>query len=151
MSLLSVGPLLIARLKDRCPSVKGRVLSSGDLAGVKEVAQVAPALHVLLQGYTPLETLPGGDVRWAETWNVVAVVKHAARQGRAGSQAEAAEPILREVMAALSGWHPGYPAANGPLKAVSGFFPGFSAGYAYFPLAFLAQVVTEGAGRGEKQ
>lgn len=141
MPLLSLAPLIIERLKDRCPLVGGKVFAADDLAGVQESTQVAPALHVLIGDYTPVETV-GSETRWLETWLVVTVVKNSARKDRAAKQAEAAMPILEQVTAALSGWHPGYPAAQGCLQFVPGIRPANSATHGYYPLAVQVPVVT---------
>ena len=143
MSLLLLSPLLINRLKQKCPSVSGHVFSSADLAGVQEAAQIAPALHVVLWDYTPAEALPGrAGTSWRETWLVIAIVKNAARKDRSGAQIEAASPILDEALAAVEGWFPESGGALGSLQAVSGPRPAFTPTHAYFPLAFAVNVET---------
>lgn len=148
MALLSLSALLVSRLKQKCPSVGGKVFSTADLAGVEEASQIAPALHVILWDYAPVEVLPGGDARWKETWLVVAVVKNAARSDRAGAQIEAGEPVVAEVVAALSGWRgmteSGKRVGEGPLKLIPGPRPLCTATHAYFPIALSATVVTSG-------
>jgi hypothetical protein len=144
MSLLVAGPLLIDRLKARCPSVGDSVFSTADLAGVAEKSQVAPALHVVLYGYTP-EQDNAGDVLWDETYLVVAVVKHAARKDRSQAQQDAAAPLLAEVLAALSGWRlPASGGVSGVVTTARGPRPDFSDTHAYFPLAFQVRPVTPG-------
>ncbi|GHU38475.1 hypothetical protein AGMMS50256_37820 [Betaproteobacteria bacterium] len=143
MSLLSLSPCLVERLKLRCPSVNGKVFSTADLSGVQEAAQAAPALHVVLWDYAPVEVLPGrADIRWRETWLVVAVVKNAARKDRAGAQIEAGDPLVAEVLDALAGWRPEARIIQGALKAIPGPRPVCTDTHAYFPLAFEANVVT---------
>ncbi|MBA3997030.1 MAG: hypothetical protein C0466_07655 [Candidatus Accumulibacter sp.] len=145
MALLNAGPCIIERLKDRCLSVSGNVFSAADLAGVAEKTQIAPALHVVLQGYTPGDDDGAGAVRWDETYLVVAVVKHAARKDRPQAQQEEAAPIVKDVLAALSGWRlPAKSQVNSKLKLVPGPRPHFSETHAYFPLAFQVQPKTGG-------
>lgn len=140
--LLASGDHILQRLKAECPSVGGNVFSTADLADVAEQAQTAPALHLVLLDYRPKQSV-GPSVLWDETWCVVAVVRHAARRDRAWSFAEAAAPLLREAVLALSGWcYEIVPGDAARLEAVAGPRPAFSAGFAYFPLAFRAVVST---------
>lgn len=144
MSLLVAGPLLIDRLKAKCPSVRGEVLSTEDLAGVVEKSQTTPALHVVLSAYRPADE-KAGDVIWDETYLVVAVVKHAARKDRSKAQQAAAAPLIKEALAALSGWcFPAGAEVTGAVKVVPGPRPEFSETHAYFPLAFQVCPVTPG-------
>jgi hypothetical protein len=134
--------MLAERLKHRCPSAHGNVFAAADLAGVAEAAQVAPALHVMLYDYAPIEAV-GGETRWRETWLVVAVVRHSARNDRAQAQQQQAAPVVREALAALSGWFPGHPVV-GHLEFVPGPRPAFSDSHAWFPFAVVIEVVTSG-------
>ena len=149
MALLLAGPLLIDRLKARCPSVSGAVFSTADLAGVAEKGQISPALHVVPWGYTPTDDR-NGDVLWGETYLVVAVVKHAARKDRSQAQQDTAAPLLAEVLAVLSGWRlPAGAGVSGLVSVVPGPGPDFSDTHAYFPLAFQVQPVTPGCGEAD--
>jgi len=140
VNYLGAEPLLIARLQAQVPGVKA-VLSAADLAGVAESKQQTPALHVLFRGYRPTRTSGEGRVQETEqTWQVVVAVKNL-RSPQTGEHArEEAGPLLAAVLAALQGWRPS--AEHTPLTLAAGAAPGFSRGYAYFPVAFGTNVVT---------
>ncbi|MDR1424296.1 MAG: hypothetical protein LBI92_06825 [Azoarcus sp.] len=145
--LLQSGHYIVERLKARCPEAAGRVLTTADLAGVAEAAQIAPALHVVLLDYMPAETTPGGSVRWDETWCVVALVRHAARQDRAAAQAASACPLLNAAVRALAGYRYRIVGdAWGKLAIVPGPRPYLDEAFAYFPFAVRAACVTQGTG-----
>lgn len=146
--LLASGQHIVERLRNRCPEAAGHVLTAADLAGVTEAAQVAPALHVVLLDYTPVETSPGGSIRWEETWCVVALIRHAARAARAAAQTGAAVPLLNAAIRALSGYR--YRVVGdtwGVLRIVPGPPPLIDNAFAYFPFAVAATVATLGQGR----
>lgn len=149
MALLNAGPYLIARLRDylqtTCPSVAGNVFSTADLAGVAEKTQAAPAAHVVLFGYTPSADDGDGGVRWDETYLVVPVVKHAARKDRPQAQQDEVAPVMKAVLAALSGWRlPSESGVSAAVRLIPGPRPYFSDTHAYFPLAFRVQSMSAG-------
>jgi hypothetical protein len=137
MSLLCAGARIVERLKHACPSARA-VFSARDLADVEESKQITPALHVVLHSYRPVATR-AGSAKWAATWVVIAVVKHATNSERAQALIDVGDAMINEVVAALAGWDPGRPVAV-PLELVEGPPPGFSATHAYFPMAFEATV-----------
>lgn len=142
--LLATGSILIERLKAACPAAEGNVFATGDLAGVAAALQTTPALHVVLLSYHPVEAV-GSNVRWEETWCVVAVVKHAARKNRAGAQQMAGAELVGEVIRALSGYRYALkPGCWGKLGLTGGVSPGFDENHAWFPITVKTTVVTDG-------
>jgi hypothetical protein len=141
--LLITGQAIVDRLKEKCPSANGRVFSAADLSDVAEAAQKAPALHVILRSYEPVEVTPVGAIMWNEVWCVIAVVKHVARQDRPLAQMAEAAPLLSDAVAALTRYR--YPLSEetwGTLEITSAPRPLFSDTYAYFPICVTAKVVT---------
>lgn len=117
-----------------------QVLSAVDLAGVTEASQLAPAVHLVYQGYRVAETPTHGRVaRIEQTWLVVIATRNVsdARTGEAArSQAGA---IASQVCTALMGWNPS--AVTKPLQLSDAPAAGFLAGFAYLPLAFVTEIV----------
>lgn len=142
--LLDTGEVLTQRLAEACPSACGNVFATGDLIGVKEKDQITPALHVVLFDYRPADQ-NAGDIVWREVWLVVAVVKNVSRKNRVSAQQDDAKPLLREALAALSGWRPAR-SISGALTVIPGPRPSFFETHAYFPLAFAASPKTVGVG-----
>lgn len=141
LSLLEPGEFVLERLKETIAEVGGNVFSAADLVGVEEKRQVAPALHVVLADYTPVDVV-GGDVVWEEVWLVVAVVKNVARGERVSGQICDGRTILRSVLRALAGWRPAHGApAFKPIKPPR---PQTGDTHAYFPLAFKVRTATAG-------
>ena len=139
---LALEPLLIARLKAEVADFRA-VLGMADLASMQEAGQTTPAAHVIYQG----DTLPGGDSRAGQgavqmvvqTWLVVVAVRNVRDTVGGGAAREEAGLLITLTLKALSGWAaPGYR----PLVRVNAPRPGFNAGYAYFPLAFEARMIT---------
>lgn len=123
-----------------------RILSSADLAGLQESAQITPAIHVLYDG----DELMAGEGAQAEQgavqlirqrWLVVVTVRNArAIQSGAGARSDAG-PLITAALQAVSGWRAGED--YGPLeRAVGAPAPLYTAGYAYFPLLFTTVIET---------
>lgn len=148
LSLLEPGEVIIERLKTHVPEVGGHVFSTADLVGVEEKRQFAPALHVVLADYSPVEEV-GGDVIWEEIWLVVIVVKNVARSERVAGQIGEGRLILSSVLRHLAGWRPysGTPA----FKPVKPPRPQTSDTHAYFPLAFKVRTATPAGCAEESQ
>lgn len=142
MPLLEAGPLLEARIRLLCKSAGDNVFTSADLAGVRERAQVTPALHLVMHSYKPLSDDTGSSSRWQETWLVVAVVKNVRQNAGAGAVRDDAVALLAETMAALDGWK--CPGAVGLVRAIAPPQPLITDGFGYFPLAFSVITLTEG-------
>lgn len=139
---LALEQLLVERLRQAVPEFRD-VLGMSDLAAMQESGQITPAAHVIYQG----DAIPSGSSAGqgaaqmvVQTWLVVIAVYSARDTGGGAGSREEAGPLISAVLDALSGWAPG----NGfrPLTRVNAPRPGFNAGYAYFPLAFEARMVT---------
>lgn len=136
--LIETADYIVQRLKAECPTARENVFDTADLAGVKDKDQVTPALHVVVYDYSPSDVV-GGDGVWDETYLIVAVVKNVSRD-RVAAQRTDALPLLREALAALSGWRP--TSSTLALQVIPGPRPYFSATHAYFPLAFAGRPIT---------
>ena len=140
-NFLAAEPDIVARLKaalsGQTPAV--HVLTEDDLDGVKENAQLVPAVHVIYASYKPLESSSRRDQASLEhTWLVVAAVRNVA-SGRKGSAAarKAAGELLACAGAALMGFKPTN--CMTPLRLVPAPRGSSSNGYVYLPLAFAAE------------
>lgn len=140
MNLLALEPLIVARLKERCP--QAQVFSQTNLLGVVENSQVAPALHVVYGGYRV--AFAGGEgelARLVQTWIIVVVIRSAVQNaGAATALRQGAGELMAETCAAIMGWAPqGEPftIANPPNMP---YIPGVG----YFPLAFTTTVFALG-------
>ncbi|TXI17676.1 MAG: hypothetical protein E6Q67_12915 [Roseateles sp.] len=141
-NFLAPEPYIVARLKEalagQAPAV--HVLTVADLDGVKEAAQLVPAVHVLLGDFKPIETnTMGTRARVQCTWLVVAAVRNLAdvRSG-AAARMEAGELIAR-ASAALMGFQ--LPNCATPMRLAPAPRAWPSKGYLYVPLAFTVETV----------
>lgn len=140
-NFLALEALLIARLNEQLADLtpKVKVHSAVDLAGVAEEQQITPAVHVIYRGYRVVETRPDGRaVRMEQTWLAVVATTNK-RNLRTGEAARnEAGLIARRVCSALMGFR-ATPASR-PLRLTDGPEAGFSNGFQYLPLAFLAEL-----------
>ena len=143
--LIESGDEIVQRLKDKCQSAKGNVFTTADLAGVMEKDQVTPALHVVLFSFAPSDEA-SGDAVWDEIYLVVAVEKNVSKANRVGAQLSSAAPLVRDAVAALSGWKP--KSSSKALQPIAGPRAKFSETHVYLPLAFVAKPITEGSEDG---
>ena len=137
---LALEPHLLALINE---SVKGmspavHVLTSADLADVKESAQRTPAVHLIYGGYRIAEDL-GTAWRLVHKWYAVAVVRNvaAARSGQAARQD--AGPLVARVVGALVGVS--VPGATRALTLVNPPAASYRAGHQYIPSAFEAETI----------
>ena len=137
MSFLQSGPLLLARLREACPAVNGRVFSAADLSGVQERDQVTPAVHLVLDRYQPLGRSGSGETRWEEHWMAVVVVKNVARDDRQMAQTADAAALAGEILAALDGWSWRDAGGTHLVECHPAPAPLFTDSHAYFPLGFI--------------
>lgn len=143
-NLFAIEGELVARLQaqliDLTPKVA--VLVGADLAGVTEESQVTPAVHVVYQGYRVLESRSDGRAaRMEQTWLVTTAVRNV-RHLRTGAAARVdAGLIALRVAQALMGFKPA--SADKPLRLADAPSAGFSGGYQYTPLAFLAELTLQ--------
>lgn len=132
---------LMERLADQLTGMapKVHVLAAADLAGVTEATQKTPAVHVLYQGYRVVESRSdGAAVRLEQTWLAVVATKNV-KDTRSGAAARSdAGLIAARVARALLGFKP--TGASRPLRLVEGPRAGFNGGFAYLPLAFVAEL-----------
>lgn len=131
---------LAEQLADLSPKV--HVLSSADLAGVTEATQPTPAVHVVYQGYRVVESRSDArGARLEQTW-LATVATRNVRDLRTGIAARVdAGQIAARVAGALMGFKP--TPASKPLRLVDAPAAGYSDGFAYMPLAFVAELVIE--------
>lgn len=133
--MLAIEPLLVERIRQVVNMPGLKVLTSAEMAGVKENAQPVPAVHVVYDGVSVREEK--GLVEIVERWITFVAVRNL-RSTRSGEDArQDAGPILDSVFFALLGWQ-----AEGvkPLLPSTPPRPYFNAGYAYFPLAWSARL-----------
>lgn len=90
--------LLKAATAGEHPAV--HVLTASDLQTVKDAAQRAPALHVVSNGFAPIESQYKA-ARLRHTWYVVAVVRNQAGQKSAAPARRDAGALLARAMGAL--------------------------------------------------
>lgn len=140
-NFLALETLLIARLAaqlaDLMPKVK--VMSSSDLAGISEDQQVTPAVQLVYRGYRVVETNHSNNsARIEQTWLAVVATRNA-KSLRTGDAARAeAGVITRRVLHALMGHR--LEGTSKPLRLADAPEAGYSAGYQYLPLAFVAEL-----------
>lgn len=133
---LAAGPVLVDRLKAELPPTVF-VLSAKDLAGVKEAAQQAPAVHVIYTTFAPKQGAGGAWSGVEQTWLTVVVVRNVS--SLAGAEAPMAEagPLMAGVVGALSMWvPPGHADFQGLHLKPSPPVGYTRAGFAYFPIAW---------------
>jgi hypothetical protein len=131
---------LAEQLADLVPRM--HVLSAADLAGVTEATQPTPAVHLVYQGYRVVESRGDGrGARLEQTW-LATVATRNVRDLRTGIAARVdAGQIAARVAGALMGFKP--TPASKPLRLVDAPAAGYSDGFAYMPLAFVAELVIE--------
>lgn len=131
---------LAAQLADLVPRV--HVLSTADLAGVTEATQPTPAVHLVYQGYRVAESRSDGrGARLEQTWLAIVATRNV-RDLRAGGAARVDGGLIAaRVAGALMGFKP--TPASKPLRLVDAPNAGYSGGFAYMPLAFVAELVIE--------
>lgn len=141
-NFLALEGLLLARLGAQLAdlSPKVHILAAADLAGITEATQVTPAVHLVYQGYRVSESRADGHAtRLEQTWLATVAVRNL-KDMRTGVAARVdAGLIAARVASALMGFVC-TPGAK-PLRLVDGPSAGFSAGYQYLPLAFVAEIV----------
>lgn len=131
-----IAELLQAAFAGRSPAV--HVLTSADLEGVQETLQTTPAVHVISDGFEPLESLYKA-ARLRHRWYVVAAVKNVStqRSGRAARR-EAGALLARAMAALLSEPLPGAATALAMARAPRGVY---RAGFYYLPSAWTVESV----------
>jgi len=140
-NLLGAEPLIVARITETMMSgedaVLRQVLTRPDLAAITESMQNAPAVSVVFDGFVVQGGAPAElehAAQLAQRWLTVITVKNIADSKGAAARNQDAGPILRRLWNALHGHTlgPGFT----PLIPVSPPRAYYSAGFAYFPLAW---------------
>ena len=108
------------------------VLTSTDLADVKEAMQKHPAIHLIHRGFKPVQARSDGlTTLLRHTWLVVAVAKSS--HGQQTARADAGK-LLAHVAARIAACR--LPNTAGPLTIVDSPPAWGSAGFQYVPMAF---------------
>lgn len=128
--------LLKAAVDGLSPAV--HVLTAGDLQTVKESAQRVPALHVVSNGFAPLESQYKA-ARLRHTWYVVAVVRNQASQKSGAAARRDAGALLALAMGALLS-EP-LPGAATPLELAPAPAGVHANGYYYLPSGWQVETV----------
>ncbi len=122
-----------ARIEAEIPEVR-KIYFAEDLDGVKEQSQVAPAVHLLYQGYTPAQAERARvDITLDQVWAVVLVLRHLGGDYGGGE-------ILDKLVQVLHGFQPDAAVMKLELTA-SPYAPSYRSKVAYFPLAFSTRVI----------
>ncbi len=128
--------LLKVAVTGMSPAVQ--VLTTADLEGVREEAQMVPALHVIGNGFAPVES--GYRVaRLRHTWYVVAAVRNVATQRSGHAARREAGALLARAMAALLSEQ--LPGTAKPLEMTTAPRGVYRAGFFYLPSAWTAETV----------
>jgi hypothetical protein len=116
------------------------IMTAADLASVTEDRQPTPAVHVIYQNYSVLETRPDGKAASIQqSWLVVCTAKDV-RNIRSGEASRlAAGELAERVLPELMGWQA--PKAAGPLVLSTPPQPAYAKGITYLPLAFTVKTV----------
>ena len=114
------------------------VLSLGELAQVKELAQTTPAVHVLYAGESPENQGSISDessYAFAQRWMLVVCVRNAATNAISATPKNAeAGPLISKVLGLILGGIPGK--VHTPLKRAAAPPPIYEGSFAYYPLVF---------------
>lgn len=119
-------------------SPKVHVLTAADLDGVKENAQLTPALHVISGGFRPVES-GRLAVRLAHTWYVVAAVRNVATQRSGAAARREAGPLLARAIGALLSER--LPGSDKPMELAAGPRGEHRAGFYYLPSAWTVETI----------
>jgi len=141
-NFLALEPLLVARLAEQLADMnpKVHVLTAVDLAAVTEATQVTPAIHVIYNGHRVTESdSTGRKVRVEQTWLAVVATRNMRQLANGEAARGDAGRIAARACLELMGFKPAM--LSKPLRLVSGPNGGFSAGFQYLPLAFVAELV----------
>lgn len=139
-TFLTLDPLIVTRLKTRLPDVQ--VLDAADLDDVTEDSQPAPAIHVIYNGFSVMQTQAHGKAAiFRMSWLVVACVKHAGSGTKAAREAKArAATIVAQANDALMGFRPDTRPGTPGLVPATPPRPMRRGVFYYFPLLFTADV-----------
>ena len=128
--------LIAQAVQGMSPAV--HVLTSADLADVKESAQKTPAVHLIYGGYRIAEDL-GTAWRLAHKWYAVVVVRNVATQRSGQAARQDAGPMVTQVMGVLAGAQ--VPGATRALTLATPPPASYRAGHQYIPTAYEAETI----------
>lgn len=114
------------------------VLTTAEIADVKESVQRTPAVHVIYGGYRISEDI-GTAWELLHTWYVVACVKNVATVRSGQAARKGAGSLAAHVVGALAGAQ--VPGATRPLTLITPPPARYAAGFQYLPSAFLATTI----------
>ncbi|MBX9836203.1 MAG: hypothetical protein K2X65_08515 [Burkholderiaceae bacterium] len=137
---LALEPRLVQLVQQAVQGIKPavHVLTSADLAEVKEGAQKTPAVHLIYGGYRVTDDL-GTAWSLAHTWYAVVVVRNVATQRSGQAARQSAGPLVAAVVGALVGAK--VAGATRPLTLLSPPPASYRAGHQYIPSAFEAETI----------
>lgn len=141
-NFLAPEPHIVARLKGALAGLQPavHVLTKADLDGVKESAQLVPAVHVVYGTFRVLEASARGDrARLEHTWLCVAVVRNVAGASNGAAARQEAGELVARAGAALMGL--ALPNTVGPMRLGPSPQGGASNGFMYLPLAFKVETI----------
>lgn len=131
---LAAGPLLVARVKDQVAGLR-HVLPATELSAMKETGLPSPSAFVIYDGDRLGDSALRGQSRVVyQRWLVVLAVRNATQGDGGQAIQDEAGPLLSSILGALQG-HILSP-DHRPLIRVQAPKPGYSAAFAYYPLAF---------------
>ena len=119
-------------------SPKVHVLTAADLEGVTENAQLTPALHVISNGFVPVESAYR-IVRLRHTWYVVAAVRNVATQRSGAAARREAGPLLSRAIAALLSER--LPGTDKPIELAAAPRGAGRGGFYYLPSAWTVETI----------
>jgi len=130
VSLLTLEPLMMERLRTECPGVHiGRIRDVTDLARERIPT---PALMVgYRSGSVRQLGTTGREVEATTRWLVVAVTRNVGNDSDAAAR-DALSPVVDAALAALMGWYPDL--LREPLRLTDLPDAGYGSGYLWLPL-----------------
>lgn len=136
---LWAGPAIAARLQDQVPALR-EVLVMDELDGNTPGPKQFPAALVLLHSMQPTGTGTEGVTRTPleQQWLVAVAVR--SMRPEADRMAQAAGPVIPDVIKALQGWPPG--GQNRSLVWRPGPGVNYGKDITYYPFIFTLQAVT---------
>ena len=128
--------LIAQAVQGMSPAV--HVLTSADLADVKESAQKTPAVHLVYGGFRIAEDM-GASWLLQHKWYAVVVVRNVATQRSGQAARQDAGPMVTQVMGGLAGAQ--VPGATRALTLATPPPASYRAGHQYIPSAFEAETI----------
>ena len=143
LDYLAAGPLIVARLKDRVEDLR-LVLPATELSAMKETGLPTPSVFVIYDGDRLGDAALRGAVRVVhQRWLVVLAVRNATQGDGGQAMQDTAGPLISALLGALQGVL--LSPDHRPLMRVSAPKPGYSAAFAYYPLAFETAIQSSAA------